>query len=52
MEIKVQKLENNFAYVYERMSTIEFDNANFKDKLTVLIPSLQQPGIMENHFNS
>lgn len=42
MELKVEKLDSNFAYVYERMSTIEYDNANFKDKLTSLLPTHSQ----------
>lgn len=33
MEIKVEKLDQNFTYVYERMSKIEYDNASFKDQL-------------------
>ena len=28
------KLDHNFSYIYERMSNIEYDNMNFKDKLT------------------
>lgn len=34
MEAKVEKLDHNFTYVYDRMSKIEFDNASFKDQLS------------------
>ena len=30
----MEKLDHNFSYVYERMSNIEYDNVNFKDKLS------------------
>ena len=33
MEAKVEKLDRNFSYIYERMSKIQYDNANFKDQL-------------------
>ena len=32
--MKMEKLDHNFSYVYERMSNIEYDNVNFKDKLS------------------
>lgn len=34
VETKVEKLDGNFSYMYERLSNIEYDNASFKDKLT------------------
>ena len=34
IEMKMEKLDHNFSYVYERMSNIEYDNVNFKDKLS------------------
>ena len=37
METKVEKLDGNFSYMYQRLSNIEYDNANFKDKLTELL---------------
>lgn len=39
MQTKIEKLDSNFAYVYERMSKVEYDNANFKDQLTGVLSS-------------
>ena len=37
MESKLEKLESNFNYIYEKMSAIEYDNASFKDKLSIFM---------------
>ena len=29
----MEKLDQNFNYIYEKLSTVEFDNAKFKDRL-------------------
>ena len=29
----MEKLDQNFNYIYEKLSSVEFDNATFKDKL-------------------
>ena len=32
---KIEKLENNFSYIHEKLSKVEYDNAYFKDRLTI-----------------
>ena len=34
IELKMDKLDHNFTFIYEKMSNIEYDNASFKDKLS------------------
>ncbi len=37
VELKVEKLDQNFTYMYQRLSNIEYDNANYKDKLSYFL---------------
>lgn len=37
METKMEKLDQNFNYIYDKLSTVEFDNAKFKDCLESFI---------------
>jgi hypothetical protein len=46
----MERMEGNFMYIYEKMSGIEYDNANFKDKLTSLLGGVRPNKPAQEHI--
>lgn len=42
------KLDNNFSYIYEKMSNIEYDNMSFKDKLSSMMKAKEVKEVPTN----